>query len=329
MIALVPVRAGEPAAGYEEAVVDCGGRAIVAGEGAREAAGLVAEAGFGGEGIRFAELGPFAPGSWAERLGALLSAEAAGGAAGTIVLPGSPDGRDLAPRLAFVLRRPYVGAALEVSERSAVVVRRGGRQNVRLRLGGPFVATLLPRPRRRHRAAPGAVTGSSGSRRSPAPTGPEACQVPEVGPGGVSDPVRLELLEEEPSAVDLTEAERVLCGGGGLGGEDEFALLGRVGSLLGAAVGGTRVVTDAGLLPPDRQIGTTGASIRPRCYVALGISGAAQHLGGVSADRVVAVNLDPSCPMMSVADLALVTDAPALLRELDARLASGTEACER
>jgi electron transfer flavoprotein alpha subunit len=151
----------------------------------------------------------------------------------------------------------------------------------------------------------------------------------KVGPGGVSDPVRLELLEEEPSAVDLTEAERVLCGGGGLGGEDEFALLGRVGSLLGAAVGGTRVVTDAGLLPPDRQIGTTGASIRPRCYVALGISGAAQHLGGVSADRVVAVNLDPSCPMMSVADLALVTDAPALLRELDARLASGTEACER
>ena len=73
----------------------------------------------------------------------------------------------------------------------------------------------------------------------------------------------------------------------------------------------------------DRQIGTTGVSVRPRCYVAFGISGAAQHLGGLGTPaHVISVNLDRSCPMMSLADLALVTDARALIDVLATRLES-------
>ena len=92
------------------------------------------------------------------------------------------------------------------------------------------------------------------------------------------------------------------------------------GRRLHASVGATRVVTDAGLVSHERQIGTTGVSVNPRCYVAFGISGAAQHLGGIGdPEHIVAANLDASCPMMAMADLALVTDAasswkPALAR---------------
>jgi electron transfer flavoprotein alpha subunit len=94
-----------------------------------------------------------------------------------------------------------------------------------------------------------------------------------------------------------------------------------VAAALGASMGATRVVADLGWVAHERYIGTTGVAVDPDLYVALGISGAIQHVTGLGAPRhVVAVNTDPSCPMMAMADLALVTDAPALLEELARRL---------
>jgi len=120
------------------------------------------------------------------------------------------------------------------------------------------------------------------------------------------------------------EEVRIVAAGGGLGGPEQLAMLEVVAARLGASLGATRVVTDAGWLGHDRQIGTTGVSVRPRCYVAFGISGAAQHLGGLGSPRhVVSVNLDRSCPMMAMADLALVTDAGALVAVLARRLTEG------
>ena len=90
---------------------------------------------------------------------------------------------------------------------------------------------------------------------------------------------------------------------------------------LGGSAGATRVATDAGWTGYERQIGTTGVAVDPDLYVALGVSGAAQHIGGLGAPRhVVSVNTDPSCPMTAMADLGLVTDAGALLAELADRL---------
>ena len=90
---------------------------------------------------------------------------------------------------------------------------------------------------------------------------------------------------------------------------------------LGAAAGATRVVTDAGWTAPERQIGTTGVAVDPDLYVALGVSGASQHTGGLGSPRhVVSVNTDPSCPMTAMADLGLICDAAALLVELADRL---------
>jgi electron transfer flavoprotein alpha subunit len=86
-------------------------------------------------------------------------------------------------------------------------------------------------------------------------------------------------------------------------------------------MGATRVVTDRGWVGHPRQIGTTGVVVDPRLYVAFGISGAVQHTSGLGQpDHIVSVNTDPYCPMMQLADLALVSDANAVLDELAARL---------
>jgi electron transfer flavoprotein alpha subunit len=139
----------------------------------------------------------------------------------------------------------------------------------------------------------------------------------------------LALIEPDPATMDLADARRVLAGGAGLVPRDAsdaearalFALLADVAASLGASMGATRVATDAGWTGHERQIGTTGVSIDPDLYVALGISGATQHTGGLGfPDHVVSVNLDPSCPMTALADLGLVTDATAFLLQLAERL---------
>ena len=100
-----------------------------------------------------------------------------------------------------------------------------------------------------------------------------------------------------------------------------MTLLQRVASALGASAGATRVVTDAGWVGFERQIGTTGVTIDPDLYIAFGISGASQHTGGLGApSHIVSVNIDPSCPMTAMADLGLVTDAGDLLKVLAERL---------
>jgi electron transfer flavoprotein alpha subunit len=141
------------------------------------------------------------------------------------------------------------------------------------------------------------------------------------------DPESLGVTPPDPATKDLADAPPNGAGGGGLGDPEHVARLQRVAGALGASVGATRVVTDLGWLPPERQIGTTGVTVHPRLYVALGISGAVQHVSGLGdPEHVVAVNLDPSCPMMAMAHLALVTDARRLLAALAARLSPEEEA---
>lgn len=300
MIALVPVRAGELPGGAGEAVAEAGGRVLVAGEETAAAAeALGALLGGGLRSVRVAELGRFGPARFAALLAPVLADEA------VVVVPATPDGRDLAPRLAAALGRPLVAGAVEVRADSAVVVRHGGRQLRTVRAIGPFVATLQTQAR----ALPLPAGGE--------PAAAEVLELPAEAPAGALDPEVVEVLEADPATVELAEAERILAGGAGLGGAEQFALLATVAGRLGASVGATRVVTDAGVLGHDRQIGTTGVTVRPRCYLAFGISGAVQHVGGIGEpEHVIAVNLDGSCPMMAMADLAVVADAPATLAAL-------------
>jgi electron transfer flavoprotein alpha subunit len=156
----------------------------------------------------------------------------------------------------------------------------------------------------------------------------EALVLAADGDDDPAEPDLLEILAPDLHTMDLVDATRVLAGGAGLvAGLDDrhaterFTLLTTVAAALGGSAGATRVATDAGWTGYERQIGTTGVTVDPDLYVALGVSGAAQHTGGLGAPRhVVSVNIDPSCPMTAMADLGLVTDAGALLDELAERL---------
>jgi electron transfer flavoprotein alpha subunit len=300
VIAVVPVREGVAPLGADEAVAEAGGLGLVVGSGTRDAALALPSLRAG----RLAEAGPFRPGAFAAALAPLLEPE------DVVVLPASPDGRDLAPRLAHHLRRPLLAGAVEVSPRAAVLARYDGRVAEHRSIAQPVVATLLPGCRGGAPRPDGAPPPDLEEVRLELPDAPDARLVA--------------LVAADPSTADLSEAERILAGGAGLGGRDAFALLERVAAALGAAAGATRVVTDAGIVPPERQIGTTGVAVSPRLYVAFGISGAVQHTAGIGTpEHVVAVNLDPSCPMMAMADLAIVADAPAVVAELAARLGVG------
>jgi electron transfer flavoprotein alpha subunit len=137
-----------------------------------------------------------------------------------------------------------------------------------------------------------------------------------VAPGHLDAEV-LEVLPPDAATMDLAEAPRIVAGGAGLDRAERFGQLQRIAAELGASVGATRVVTDRHWLPHERQIGTTGVVVDPRLYLAFGISGAVQHTSGLGRpDHIVSVNTDASCPMMQLADLAIVADANAVLDEL-------------
>lgn len=243
------------------------------------------------------ELGPFATARWAAWLAAELPE-------GPVVLAATPDGRDLAAALAGARGVPLVSGCVDLDDARATVPRFGGGTTAVVPLPASFVATVQ-------------VTRRSG----PA----VVCTVPVERPelDGVG-PLSLEsgAATFDRQSADLAEAPRIVCGGAGLN-EGDFAALAEVAVGLDAALGATRVVTDRGWLPPDRQIGTTGVTVSPDLYVAIGVSGAVQHTAGIGAPtHIVSVNTDAACPMSLLADLAVVADGPAVVAALRSRLAA-------
>jgi electron transfer flavoprotein alpha subunit len=191
---------------------------------------------------------------------------------------------------------------LRLGAASYVVPLAGHRAQAEISYDGPLVATIEP----------GARAFPSGPPRK------AAVKEAAFEPGAAPDAEVLAVLPADPATIDLSEADRILAGGIGLGLEEHFQTLSRVARLLGASVGATRPAVDAGWTGFARQIGTTGALVDPTLYMAVGISGAVQHTSGLgNPEHIIAVNTDASCPMMQLADLAVVADGPATLAEVE------------
>jgi electron transfer flavoprotein alpha subunit len=303
VIALVPVRDGVLPAGAEEVVAECGGRVVLVGAGAASAAGGLA--GLSTE-VQVWETEGYRPAAWSAALAPVMAREP------VVVLPASADGRDLAPRLAHRLGRPLLAGAIEVTAERVVIARWGGLAVEDVAAPARLVATLQPGVRGFARAGAAEPTVVRLDLTTTAD---------DDHAGDAVDATVLEVLPPDPATMDLAEAPRIVAGGAGLESAERFEQLAAAAEALGASLGATRVVTDRGWVGHERQIGTTGVVVDPRLYLAFGISGAVQHTSGLGQpDHIISVNTDPSCPMMQLADLAVVSDANAVLDELVARL---------
>ena len=131
----------------------------------------------------------------------------------------------------------------------------------------------------------------------------------------------------DPAQIPMAESEFILSGGNGV---KDWALFHRAAVTLGATEGASRVAVDDGHMPRARQGGATGTWVTARVYMAVGISGAIQHLQGIGAcDKVVAVNLDPGCDMIKRADLAVIGDSAAILQALIERVEAHRQGAKR
>jgi len=230
----------------------------------------------------------------------------------------SAQGRDLAPRVAAKLDAPVAADATEIRiAGDSVVVKHPVYANkvlATLQLDGPLVV-LSTRP------------GAFPAKESPRTAAVESL-APASDPGSEKVTVK-EMQEGGKGKIDLGDAPVIIAGGRGLKASENFKLVEDLAAAFGnAAVGATRAVTDDGWRPHSDQIGQTGRQVSPQLYVAVGISGAIQHLAGMrSSKTIVAINKDKEAPIFKVADYGIVGDVlevvPALTQAVREAKASG------
>jgi len=222
-----------------------------------------------------------------------------------VLLPFTAVGKDLAPRVAA-----RIGAGL-ASDCVALSVREGRLEARRPMYAGKAYATV------RWEGEPQMAT----LRANVFPLGaPEPGRPVEVVAGSADSSARARVTATRATTagkIELTEAQVIVSGGRGLKGPEHFHLVQELGEAFGAAVGASRAVVDAGWVDHQMQVGQTGKTVSPTLYIACGISGAIQHLAGMSSSKIiVAINKDADAPIFKVADYGIVGDAFEVLPKL-------------
>jgi len=235
-----------------------------------------------------------------------------------VLVSATPQGRDLAPRVAARLSAGLTAdcTGLDIDERERLLVQ------TRPAFGGNLMATIVCR-----HARPQMATVRPGVMKALEPDRSRSGEIVEVpvhlDERGVLAKIVEVVQQETDGQVNLQDAEIIVSGGRGLGKPDSFALIRELAEVLGGAVGASRAVVDAGWIPAYHQVGQTGRTVQPKLYIACGISGAVQHLAGMSSsDCIIAINKDPSAPIFNVATYGVVGDLfeilPALTKKLKA-----------
>lgn len=291
--------AGRELAGQLGGTVD----AVVIGSGIEGAAGVLGQ--YGAEKIWVADDGALADFN-TEAYTAALAQVVDQVKPGVVLMGATTQGKDLSARLSARLDAALASdsVALRVDGGAVVATRPmyGGKILADVALSGnPVIVSVRPNTQTVSEAAgAGAVEKVS-------------VTVGEVGAAVVG-------TQFESGKVDLTEADVIVAGGRGMGGPD-YSTVEALAEVLGAAVGASRSAVDEGWRPATDQVGQTGKTVSPNLYVACGVSGAIQHLAGMSSSKViVAVNKDPEAPIIAKADYAIVGDlfevVPALTEEI-------------
>ena len=210
---------------------------------------------------------------------------------------------------------PRLSALLDVSQISEIIAIEGPDTFIRTIYAGNAIATVQTSDAKKVLTVrPTAFKASE--------IGTESCEISKISPENISS--ISEYVSEELTKSDrpeLTSAKTIISGGRGMQNGDNFELLDKVAAKLGAAVGASRAAVDAGFVPNDYQVGQTGKVVAPELYIAVGISGAIQHLAGMKDSKIiVAINKDEEAPIFDVADYGLVADLFQVLPELEQAL---------
>jgi electron transfer flavoprotein alpha subunit len=228
-----------------------------------------------------------------------------------VLLASSAEGKEIAARLALKVSSGVITDATDVSEGPVAEQQVfGGSTIVRSRVtSGTPIITVRP-----NSAAPEPASGAAAREDV-------SVAVSDAAKGArITDHV----VEEKGERPELSEAAIVVSGGRGVGSADKMSVIESLADSLGAAVGASRAVTDAGWYPHQHQVGQTGKTVSPQLYVAAGISGAIQHRAGMQTSKtIVAINKDPEAPIFELVDFGVVGDlheiVPALTEEVTKR----------
>lgn len=240
----------------------------------------------------------------AEELAPLITSLA--GDYDAILAPATTSGKNVMPRVA---------AALDVAQISEIVAVIDANTFQRPIYAGNAIATVQTSDAKKV-----ITVRATGFDKAASAGGSAAIEAVTVtAKAGISEFVGAELSSSD--RPELTSAKIIISGGRGMGSGENFALVDAVADKLGAAVGASRAAVDAGYVPNDYQVGQTGKIVAPELYIAVGISGAIQHLAGMKDSKViVAINKDEEAPIFQVADYGLVADLFDALPELEKAL---------